>query len=497
MRLTNHSIVVAGIVVGITCAGLSTAQQSQPAPPKQPLGVAMLDQPLRLEPVGLTLFVPEGAEAITTQMASAASAEIRDDKHSWVIRVKRVAVAKPWELTKAADEALAALLGRNAEGLVGYERDTKKVERFIDEKDIPTRATLLVREPAEGKSLLIPNGGNPMPIERFYVSMPDVHRNKPDLVQGYTLTQITPTLFVSFELMTNVDKLDHARLIYESVVAAARIEDPTNANQQRAAAVLAGQSLLKTYDAEKLAQIAAAFPDRWERLYRPGASGRSSDDTEVGFRRVRLEQGRRRDIETGVNPRNTARSEGLIARVDARFLDGTTVIDSESAFFVSSDRTEESWRVTMIIRDDKGTRTSSEIGARHGDAMTVRIDTSGAAPVNIRPSIAGDGYLSRADAYLLPHLLVRADMPAIYGFYVYNSQSQTIQFRSATLDRPTADEPNWRLITSFASTQPAQTEYFTKDGAFVRASLGNGLAVEPTTFDAVTNLWKSKNLPLD
>jgi hypothetical protein len=151
----------------------------------------------------------------------------------------------------------------------------------------------------------------------------------------------------------------------------------------------------------------------------------------------------------------------------------------------------------MIIRDDKGSRTSTEIGARHNDAMTVRIDTSGATPTSIRPTIAGEGYLSRADAYLLPHLLVRADMPAVFGFYVYNSQSQTIQFRSATLDRPTADEPNWRLVTSFASSQPTQTEFFTRDGGFVRATMGNGLAVEPTTFEAVTKLWKSKNLPLD
>ena len=279
--------------------------------------------------------------------------------------------------------------------------------------------------------------------------------------------------------------------MYELTTGSARFADMSKAREQRAAMVTAGVKFFEKVTREDIQAVIDAQPERWERLFQASPTGKKEDDTEVGYRRVRLSTGR----EAG------AAREGWVVRIDARILQKNGIIDSQSVFHTTYDRTEENWTVRMTIRDAKGEQgkpaTHSETGARFEKQMQVRVEGPGVAPKTITPQIVGDGYISRVESFLLPQLLVRKGMPLLYGFYAYQSQSERITMRRDNLERPANDKGTWKLTTRLAEGTPETTSLYAPNGALVQGDMGSGIISEVSSVKDLLDLWKKKGLPLE
>lgn len=502
------------IAIALCClwAGSSHAQTParSGAPPKARPAVAapvtLSEQPFRIESLGLTIFVPEGSEARADQVGTITSGTILPSRGDWRISIQAPRAANEQttaaqlvdgyvlELLRSVSDERQQLTREEFDRMVQEVQRTGAAKPARDGlKTTHSRGTLLAREPLPGAQLEIEAEGKNMAVERAYVRLPQPF-NKKDVVRGITAARLSPTQFIVFELTTPIDEYDFARRTFEICVATARFEDPSLINTRRATAVAMGMKLLEQWPRESLVSLVRSQPERWERIYVPSPSGRSVDDREVGYRRVMVEVGPRSAVGGGGPVADTR--DGLIVRIQARILEGDAVIDSVSAFFVSQDRKEEIWSVKMTSRRGGDTMTVNETGARADDQMTVRIDGQGITPTTVKPQIAGEGYVSRVESFLLPLLLVRKGIAGEYGFYVYQSQAQRIQLRRDVLDRDPDREGVWKLATRLSEDQPDQVSWYKDSGELIRSDLPAGRVSEPTTPADLLALWKTKGLPV-
>jgi hypothetical protein len=317
-------------------------------------------------------------------------------------------------------------------------------------------------------------------------------------MRGLTVIQTAPGHFITFELLTTEAEFDRSKAIYQTTVAAAIIEDPEILAISRAGALTAGLRLFENLGTDALKQIVAANPERWERLYRPSPTGSSGDEIEVAYRRVRLALGNRSAVSSDRS--GSDREEGVVVRMDARLIDGNSIIDSKSVYFMSFDREDESWSVSNAIRtagSDARPPVYRETGGRTGKSMMVRVEGTGTAPTTTKPSLGDEGYLSQVETVLLPQLLIRHAVPAEFGFYSYQSAASTVRLRRDTLDQP-ADQPDqWRISTRLSEDKPPMVAFYTDKGRHLRTEMPDGSFWEPTTIEELARLWKSKGLPLD
>ena len=178
------------------------------------------------------------------------------------------------------------------------------------------------------------------------------------------------------------------------------------------------------------------------------------------------------------------------------------VIDSASAFFMTPDRLQEAWLIRNAIRDGKTTSQITEIGSRNNTDMVVSVTANGQTQ-QVRPIIQGElsssGYLSQAESRLLPQILLLNKVSTEYGFYVWNSTSQTIKLRRDILDEPTPGV--WKLTSRATEDSKPEISTFNEKGDFIRTELlndsGDTMYWEPTDLQRLLDLWKQKGLPVD
>jgi len=507
-----------------TQAPIATTTATPTANPQQRDGIFLSTDPIRIEAIGLSIYAPEDAGISSEMLAGTSITTIAPRGASkanlpWVISIQsRTTSNAKLELKAVADQAQAQMLKTDSENVIQVTPDgaaklsnsaLSSIDGTIDTKNIvahPTdgksAATLLLREPEQGKTLTLGGASNPIPVERFYVQFPNsaAARNSSPVIRGVTITKITSTQFVTFELYTTLPNWERARKIYETVIASATFENPEKAVEQRAMLVKAGTRLFEQVSEDDLVALVDNQPERWERIYRPSSTGKRTDDQEVGYRRVRTLFGPRTLVDKSNSNRGVlAQDKGLIVQIDARYLDNEQIVDSQSIFFMSVDRREETWSIAMTLRDGKAGQKAvhRESGARTDKAMSVRIESPGQDSKSIMPQIAGDGYISRAESFLLPRLLARKKLAAPYGFYAYRSEAETIQFRRDILAQPKAPAEPWKLTSRLAEGQPDQTLQLDSEGNLVKGTLPGGLQTEPIELKDLLTLWKGKGLPVD
>lgn len=500
--------ILAATILATTAAAQTTPRNNPvrvPAhvPPTPPAPTTPSDEPitfntdpLTIESIGLTMLVPEGSDVVADSMAGNTAATFQAKDQSWVIKVQTPRTArKDLSLTKLVDEAVQQLL--DAHRVLEVD-PTKNVAK----ENTQAAAVVLAREPAAGQELTIRNDGNDLPIERCYVELPPMLQKQDPVVRGFTAARIGQDQFITFELFTTKSKFARARQVYEMTVGGAKFADTSKAREARAAMVTAGVKFFDGLTKDDIQSLVSEQPERFERLYKPSKTGNRMDDVEVGYRRVRMSTGR----EAG------ASREGWIVRIDARFLQNESVVDSQSIFHMAYDRQEENWSVLMTIRtaglgpkDKNGKRkalptdqTHSETGARYKDKMQVLVSSPGQQPKTIQPQIMGEGYISRVESFLLPQLLVRKAMPLTYGFYAYQSQSERITLRRDTLERPKSDSLPWKLTTRLAEGMPDTSSYYQdKTGTLTKGDAGTGIVSEIVPLTELIDIWKRKGLPMD
>lgn len=517
-------LVVGVLVVGTCAAGVTSIFAQGSAKPARE-GFALGTDPIRVEAIGMTIFAPEDAVVSNEMMGGTSYTSISPPGATrsnvpWLIIVQsRTTSNAKLDLRTVADQSQAQLLNTAAENVIQMSPDDARniakdaltsTDGTVSTKDIVaapvdgrSSATLLLREPEAGKTLSVGGATNPIAIERFYVQFPvsPTAPNADPVVRGVTIAKISPTQFVTFELHTTMPKLSDARKLYETVVASATFDNPEQAATQRASLVKAGERLFEQVTEDDLVALVDNQPEQWERIYRPSPTGKRSDDQELGYRRIRTVFGPRTLVDKagGSNRGVLAQDKGLILQMDARFLDGETIVDSQSVFFMSLDRREETWSIANAVRDaaSKQATVHRERGARTDKAMSVVIESPGQEPKSILPQIAGDGYISRVESFLIPRLLVRKAMPTAYGFYAFRSEAQTIQFRRDVLIQPKKPEEPWKVTSRLGEGQPEQTMLLDKDARLIRATMAGGVVSEPIELKELLALWKSKGLPTE
>ncbi|HYE63102.1 MAG TPA: hypothetical protein VD997_13990 [Phycisphaerales bacterium] len=462
-------------------AGQPAAQPSLPSRTYNPSPVELATDAWKLESVGLSMFLPIDTLAQASTAGGKSSVQITPttSNSTWIVNIQTPRVVNSDTTAAEVCDQIVTEHFRNAGG-----------EVFVPKEGNPNNLELAG---LKGKLLeqrkTIRIGG--MDSERVYFSVPGATVDSPEIIRGLTIFKPGTNQFVVFELVTTPAAYDKARSIYEATVASATFEDPAKLMLTRAAAIAAGQKVLGDAAPQKLKEVIAAYPERWERCYKPSPSGADADATEIGYRRITAKVGPRAAGQIGGN------QDGFTVQIESRMLDKAVIIDTTASYFVSSDMGDESWTVQNAIRKGTQVNTMTERGARAGNGMVVQVEGTGMAPREIRPVFVADGYVSRVESVLLPLILLKSGAAMDYGFYSYLSDESTVCYRRETLEQPAERPGLWKLTTKLSDKKPALVSYYNGKGQLLRTEMPDGAVWEPVTPEKLMQLWKSKNLPVE
>jgi hypothetical protein len=498
------------------------AAPATPAPTDsaQALGIAFGDEFFKLEEVGLRMRLPLGAAASKDRMGQESASLIVPEDQKWAVRV-RTHLTNNAELTLAqvCDSAL-----QDMQKAVGV-RFIPKDELSNPDKNpkwAGTHVGWTERLPnAQSPSLKIRSGDRDIDLERFYVALPRGNNEMPFL-RGWTVMQVAPQQFVSFDMTCEAVNFDDARRVYEAMIATVELGNPEEVTASRGAAVDAGLEFVRGLSADDFAAVLGGKDgkEKWIRMYKPSPTGARSDDEEIGYTRIASRLGQRGQIDpTRSRARWTQadRQDGYILEIDARFLAAGQVVDSKAVYFMSPDRNEEAWTVRNAFRvlnadgstepvaprgkaDEprraRGTPSqATEVGARKGNSMQITVGATGQGDQIIKPVLQSDAYISRVEGLLMPQFLARRKMPIEYGFYAWHGPDSTIRLRRDIVSRPEDHPDTWKITTRFGDDERTQVALYTDDGELIRTAMPDGVLCLPATAQEIMDLWKSKGLP--
>lgn len=482
----RHARIAAALLL-LAGAGPAIAQENpgSGAGAEKRTGAVRFDtRPLRLDAIGMTLRVPEGSSWESTRVGASATTRVLPTDQTWLMNI---------QTPRTSDEKLTV-----RDVLDDLIRDVLSSAGEIKDTDgnvigVPGRVIDRV------ESLTI----NGQEAARFYAELAPTP-GEPPRVSGYTIFRPAPGRFVTFELLTTRSEFERVRGDYETVVATASFEDPEVLSATRQSVVNMGAALLARMTPDELEAVVRATPERWDRLYTPGPTGAAGDAREIAYRRIRARVATRGELEERPAGRRTAAEEqtGFLVNIDSRYVQdaGTPderIGDTQAAFWMSPDRQQEAWRIRQTVRAGGKPATFVETGVRNGSSVTVTTHGDGVEDRTIKPLIEGEGYLSRAEFFLLPQILVRSRTPADFGFYTYQSESSSIRLRRDTLSQPAERPGLWVLTTRQNDDVEPQVSHYTEDGRFLKTTLPDGSVWEPVEFARLVQLWRRQGLPME
>lgn len=476
---SSRTMLLAFFAGSLTLAAASTA--AEPISPRaggQPTigAVEFEPKPFRIESMGLTISLPKGAEATSTSIGNQAALELLGPDKRWVAAA-RVLQSGDQSLTveQVAEANLRSQLGQ----------DTFTVG------EVAKSGSVLL----ERTSNLILNGNK---ADRIYILGPG--KDAADrLVYALTFIQVGPGRFATFEATFPEASLERVKPELEATIASATFANSGLIEASQLALLEAGAKFLETIDEATLRRVVSEQPEVWWRLYVPAKTGADTDAREVGYRRIKAWIGQRGQIDPARKPESfqgADRDEGVLIQIDFRGLLGDNneiLTDSQGVFFLSLDRSEESWTLSTRVRQGTSDTTNVEIGHRLGNRLTVR-----KGPGQPRTLVLPErGYLSRVEALLLNRLLVQSRLTADFAFQSYSSESELIDIRRDSVEE-LKDRPGiFRITTRVGEGGTPQVATIKADGTLLFATLAGSTRVEPTRLDQLARLWKSKGLPLD
>ena len=507
----------------------ATAQLAPVLPANVPLPLRMRVEPLLLPDVGLTAQVPESFTVLTTQLAQMMAAQIAPADGSWVINISTPRTTDELASVTRKIDALVAELQGTVTNRDLKNRTSQSAVMIMEPVGYTKAAAGAPDRPGNFRTPGIAGSG-----ERVIAMIPSLVENL-SIVKVLTLFQPQRDRFVLFELTCTDKQVAAARPVFDMVVASSVIADAEKTAAGRRDAVSAGKQLTSRFTGESLL---AALPDgeRIYRLYRPAASGEQADAEELGFRTIKAWKGRLGELRaatsvSGQAAENSAlptragdAQEGLLLTVKARLFDRPVpgsaryrLVDTVAGYFLTLDRAEEVWTVRTAVREapelaaqtgapnanqgqpaksarPAAARTLTEVGARSGDSVSISVSESGKSPRAILPTIAGDGYLSQLEMFLIPRLLIKAEFEVETGFYTYRSDSESIALRRDSAER--SDAGAWVVRTRIREGDEPQVGTYRDDGELVRTVLPGGVISESTTIAQLVSLYKAKGLPL-
>lgn len=434
-----------------------------------PRAVELDANPIKIDALDLSLFVPVGSVSETTSFGNNSSVGIGFPDKIGVMIIKEQRTSNPDLTLEQVTQSIMKQLTRFGNSITG---------------------TILDHD----KNLEI----NSHRGQRFYVRIPGTN-NKPDTVRGMTIFPNGPQKFVIFDLTTLYRDFDKCRSIYETSVGTMDMGNPSDKDARRSAAVRRMLDFMALRSIENYQQAMTGKKDRWERLYHPAPSGDDMDATEYGYRRIRSWGGFKGELTE--KPRNKwtedDRTLGYFVQIDAMAIEDYLRVDTRATFYMSEDASEESWTIKMSLRQDTESSNSTITGARSRNNLVILTDSSEAGPIKTTPLIQGEGYISQAMSYLVSNLLAQHAQPGEFASYVYNSSSGAITLRWDVVEHP-KETPDLILVTTKVSSDtPPTVSLYNTEGELLRVRLSNGRLWEPIELDRLISLWQKKGLPLD
>jgi hypothetical protein len=471
------------------CGGPALGQNTRAGGAARVATVPLAPDPVRIESVGLRFWIPEGATSSSAGMGGAGTVQIVPADSTWLLTINTHRTANN-QLTPGAvgDDLVRQLLGQSVN------------ERANALGAHPTAAGELVDRV---RDLRIGN----TTADRFYVRSRVGENDR--VMRGYSVFVPSPGNVVTFELYAPEAVFNRAREAYETIVASAIFEDPGKLADERGEVVRNGIALLGRLTHDDILSMIQSEPERWERLYRPAATGADNDATELGYRRLRMRLGQRGEVDPrkAKNRWTSAdREDGYIVQLDARGLrrsdltgavEGT--VDVQAIYWLSIDRESEAWLNRTAIRT-LGARAAQvwvELGARDKNGMSVSIAREGGSARNIKPIIQGDGYISQVELQLLPQIMLRGRVTGEYGFYAFRSSDETIKLRREIVAQDPTNPKVWTITTRPSEDAEAQVSTYSEDGTLLRTIQPGGTIQEPTAVKRLADLWKRKGLPME
>lgn len=474
----------ATILAGAALLGVLTpAAPAQPAPQpaKTPTPPAAepgeLTAPIDFPSLGMSIRLPAGAVMETTLLGEVGlAARIIPTDRTWRLMLSE---------RRIEDHAAgpAAVIDR----ILADYASLRRWGRPGEQQDAGSQTTIIERDDA-----LILSG---LPAARVYALVPAADQSP--VVFGHTVVRAEPGRYVEFTVECLQPELERVRSIVERSIETASFPRPEDVAADRAAAVLAGDSLLQTLSYDELLATIPAEPI-WLRLYRPGESGLEQDAQEVAYQRLEIRRGSRGEVSGRPESQwqGVDHDEGLVVRQSARFLDEARVVDSFGVYFYREDfdgQDEESWSVRMRVSEGGREAVWTETGVRAGGRLTVRVQPEGAAPTERTWMTPDRAYLSQTHTYLLPRILAQTESPIVCAFYAYSSTSGRIELRRDVL--APRDSGGWTLRTRLGEGVGERISTLDDDGALVRLETADGIIVEPTDTARIQQIWRAKGLP--
>jgi hypothetical protein len=474
-----HPVVLAAVALASVVAAGASAQP------------VLSDVAVARPSVGLTAMLPEGATRSSFQMAGRGVDKITFPDMAAIVNLTDVSLTEAKTLSEVADSIVRELLSSVSALDVDPNKPLENTPGIGNAK-----GRLLSREMREI---------NGWPAEVFYLQIASVGGE--DAAYGYAVFMPTGNTVARFELQTTASDLVRAKPYFEAMVNSTRIEDPDLAAAQRAVGVESGIAFFRSLTPEDVESVIKRLGDDWhaERFYQPSATGSDRDAVELGYRLTKYAVGKLEDLKDPSERRGSSpedRQKGYLVFQKARILNGDQMIDVDAGYFVTPDRSQESWTIRQAVRSVKvpkapATGAVVETGVRNRSDLTISRVAGGGPVQTIRPAIEGSGYISRAEVLLLPYLLMHKDAPGEYRFYAFNQSFDRVAMREDAVEAPTAERNNWRYTSRASDSSPAQVATFDSRMALVRAERADEQVWEPMSLRTLLDLWKQKGLPVN
>ena len=459
---------------------------AQARPQAQDAGVRLADNPLLLPSVGVLVRIPENATASTlTAAGERTSAVILPSRpeHRWKMVIKSHKSAND-ELsnTEALDSVVRQILlskpvhNANDGGVVPQD--------ILDRNFKYSRITVESRE----QNLAVNN----VPAERVYLTAPSLPEY-PDA--GITILNPAPGEFLLLHLECPNGTLDRHKQLFETVCDTVAFRDKSSLNAERAAAVLATNQLFESLNAADLESLLDDEP-RFYRLYNPGKSGRPIDDEDVAWQRISISKGQAGELNP-TKPRTqwsaAEREFGFVMHIDARAIWQDTVVDSQGVFFLSRDRSQESWSLRNTVRRDGASQTTTQTLVRLGRKLNYVVERPS------EPRYAGEfliperGYLSKIESALFPRVIATRDIPGEFAYYAFDPGLDTIVLRYETFSPDGTG--NWASTAKHVENALPSSIVYDEDGLITQRTSADGQKMEPISPEALRKLWGAKQIP--
>ncbi|MFO0962417.1 MAG: hypothetical protein U0625_05860 [Phycisphaerales bacterium] len=440
--------------------------------------------PLVLESLGLRMRPPTGSVMRADGAGLAANWTVteRADPPRFILRISRLIASVPASSPKdQMEEYIKAVTGRITDPSLFTVRQRR--EFTVAGQPAGFLATTL-REEDQGEELAA--------------------------VQGYLLIQTEPNEFIVISSL--VSEADYATVapLLERAYQTIELITSDEVMKARAARFTAGQHLLEGLDEEGLRRAldgrtvnGRAPAPRWYRITRHLADGTLQ---EVGYMTVSVveaAQGEANPDRPRAQWTKEEQEPGMLVRVQVRTLldqEGTAVQDTDLRAWMRWDRAREFWTSRSTARKGRTARTISQLGVRAAPTPAQprpvlevsNIDPTEPSTEPKRWPVPAVGYLSQAEALVLPRLIPSSPADGDYAFYWFDPRSVRLTQRT---DRRGPATGGFTLATQPTPEAPATEQLLDPRGALLRRETDDGTVTEAIAPEALLEIWRKKGLP--